>query len=407
MSLFKNEAEMQAWLLSELDNEDVSGLADLILPVELIDCPSEEEVIAKKYRYCLDALNYNYFISADEDISLKAGDILRPDLLMYSSESQLLVVVELKNIKEPTRQAGTEISAYAAEIRSYLPLLAGSDIVNVIVSVEWPTLLRHYVYNEIMWHQRNILCLEPVKCGEVIRLQVVQPSKIIEGDASIRLGDDHLGGFHICLYDMGLYSGGDPERLSGHMQQMLTAMRYIASKGNSQGNNGFAFFWKNMHPNSIAPYMITIVNIAPFLTLERFLKVSEVEAGSVLDRFIDICVEHDPRGHGASIGEQLTSAIGFLETICRPQPEGFLGWRNLKEFMIEYGELLAFQSWGFFESAYFDRLKHKYVNGAVDTASNDPFLALEMLDELIDSDYEYIDMAYYKYDPLQDDIEDY
>jgi len=398
--MFKCEAEMQKWLLSEL--KKVCGLGELILPVELEGLIGEEHIVARNYKYCLDALNYTYLISSDENISLKLGDILRPDLLMYSSESEAIVIVELKNIKEPTRQAGTEVSAYAAEVRSYLPSLAGSDIINVVISNDWPVLLRHYVFNEVMWHKKNILCLKPVFHEQCVRLEVVKPSLLVEGDISFGLAEEHLGGFHICLYDMELYSGGSRERLDLHVEQMKTALRYIGGKGNSQGNNGFAFLWKYFHPHSLAPYMITVVNVAPFLTLERFLKITDVEPESVLGRLFEVTCEHMPTGHGASIGAQQDCAVEFLEKFCRPAPESFTDWSNLKTLIASYGELVSFQPWGFFESAYFDALNEEYGMGRYDVAANDPVLGMKVLQSLIDSNYQFINLSYYNYQPEED-----
>ncbi|MGA6099192.1 hypothetical protein ACPESN_15155 [Stutzerimonas marianensis] len=400
--MFASEAAMQAWLTKEISQ--VYGLGELIAPKSLDGYTGEEKRIAESYSYCIDCLNYNYPISFDENISLKSGDILRPDVLLYSSESETIVLVELKNIKEPTRQAGTELSAYAAELRSYIPLLASSDIISVIISTEWPTLLRHYVFNEITWHQRKILCLKPVQDKTKISLEIVDPKEITEGNLSLSIADDHLSGFHICLYDMGLYSGGDIKRLDSHVQQMLTALRYIAAKGTSQGNNGFAFLWRNSHPETIAPYMITVVNIAPFSTLERFLRiVDEIKPESILGRFINICAEHDPTGHGASLGTQSESAMEFLGSFCSPQAEGFMNWRHLKEFMLENGDLIAFQAWGFFETEYFSLLKNEYNEGKVTTTAHDPNLGLRVLEKIIDSEYQFIDLTYFNYHPEEPD----
>lgn len=53
--------------------------------------------------------------------------------------------------------------AYAGELKSHLPFISDVDIIHVVISPHWPTLLRHFIFNEIFWMQRNILCLEPYK----------------------------------------------------------------------------------------------------------------------------------------------------------------------------------------------------------------------------------------------------
>jgi len=349
--LFESEAQMQSWMRGELETAD--GLSDLLVDAELPEGESEEEkIVLKSYKVCLEALNYNELISDNENISLKQGEVLRPDFLMYSSESEAIVIIELKNIAGPTRQAGTELSAYSAEIRAYLPMLAESDVINVLISTEWPTLLRHYVFNEIVWHQKNLICLKPVQVDGEIKLAMVAPSELIAGGVSLTLSEHHLGGFHLCLYDMDRYSGGSKARLDKHLEQMLTSLKYIGAKGTEQRNNGFAFLWRNHRETSIAPYMITIVNVAPFQTIERLVQTVGVAEGSILDRLVDICIEYSPNGHGESIGAQTHSAIEFLNSFCSAQPEGFLQWPALKCLMLEESELIAF-SHGEYSKSYF------------------------------------------------------
>ncbi|VVO78554.1 hypothetical protein PS903_01642 [Pseudomonas fluorescens] len=390
--LFESEAEMQSWMRREL--EVVDGLSELLDDAELPEGESEEEkIVLKSYKVCLGALNYNVLISENENISLQKGEVLRPDFLMYSSESEAIVIVELKNISAPTRQAGTELSAYSAEVRAYLPMLAESDVINVLVSTEWPTLLRHYVFNEIVWHQKNLICLKPVEVDGDIKLAIVAPSELIAGGVSLSLNEHHLGGFHLCLYDMGLYGGGPKERLDKHLEQMLTALKYIGAKGTEQRNNGFAFLWKNHREISLAPYMITIVNVAPFQTIERLVQAVGVTEGSILSRIVDICIEYSPAGHGESICAQMDSAIEFLNSFCSAQPEGFLQWPELKDLMLEESELVAFQSWGVFEKLFFDNLKKEYESGNISVASTDAMLGIKTLEEIIDLRHDFFDLS--------------
>src|SRR5689334_14728819 len=80
----------------------------------------------------------------------------------------------------PSRQAGTEAGAYAGELRSHLPFLSDGDVVNVLISSVWPTLLRHYVAHEILWIGRKVLCLEPVEVGESHSLKIVEPARFTD-----------------------------------------------------------------------------------------------------------------------------------------------------------------------------------------------------------------------------------
>ncbi|WP_219637484.1 hypothetical protein, partial [Vibrio parahaemolyticus] len=162
MVIFADEKEMQEWLSSQLSSVD--GLSSLILEQELSMTPAndQEKNVLATFKYCYQSLHQGVVISEDTNISLESGDIMRPDFLLYAPESESMVIIELKNFAGATRQAGTEISAYESELKTYLPYISDGDLINVIISPEWPTLLRHYVFNEIFWLRKNIICLEPV-----------------------------------------------------------------------------------------------------------------------------------------------------------------------------------------------------------------------------------------------------
>ncbi|AJP52264.1 hypothetical protein [Pseudomonas simiae] len=407
MAIFANEAAMQMWMAEQLENVD--GFGEL---VESSDVPEpksiEEGYITKSYEFCLDALNFNIVISANENISLDPGDILKPDFLLYSSESEAVVVVELKNQSGPTRQAGTELGAYTAEIKQYLPFIAGSDVISIVVSPDWPVLLRHYIFNEIVWGNKRVVCLRPIQRDDQIKLELVPPEELIEGNLSVLLSDEHLGGFHISLYDMELYRGGARERISAYVEQMQTATKYIAAKGRAQSNNGFAFLWKNERTETLAPYFITVVNVAPFKMLERFVRTFAIEDDCMLDRIIKkVAFEYSPEGHGASIGEQYKDSLKFLRTFCSAQSEGFLSWPALKAFMIEHSTLISFEAWGIFEKSLFEELEKAYANNNTTLKSNDPELGMSVLNTVIDSNYQYIDLRDFYAPPDDQDEDDY
>jgi len=206
MGLFADEAALQKWLKEKFE----SGLAffDLIVNADGFknDPIAKPESliltrIRESYLFCMSSFDINELLFANENISLNTKDILKPDLVLYAAETQSIVIVELKNIKASTRQAGTEVGAYAAEIKSYLPFLADGEVINVIISAEWPALLRHYVTNEIMWLNRKMICLEAIEHEGEILLGIVPPSVIADGNLRFSVSGQQLGGFHLSLYD--------------------------------------------------------------------------------------------------------------------------------------------------------------------------------------------------------------
>ncbi len=391
---------MQMWLSDNLS--EIEGLSEIIDEFDetIQGKPSTESRIISSYIHCLKSLNLNVVISENENISNKEGDRLCPDFLLYAPETESFVILELKNIANPTRQIGTELGAYSSEIRSYVPFISEGDIVHVVISRTWPTLLRHYLFNEIFWMQKNILCLEPYQSANgSIMLRALPPKNLIEDDVSLMICERHLGGYQLCLYDDLLYSGGSRDRLDQHIEQFKTAIFAMASKGNAQKNHGFAFLWKDHRSISLAPYSITILNFAPLQSLERFLHGIDDDfyIPEITQRLINIAAEYDPIGHGQSLDQIVDYGERFLKKICSPRAEGFTNWDVLKSIMLEQSTLIEFHPWGIFSELLSDKLASKYEQGNHSIELTDPILGLELITELIDADYNFIDLAYFNY----------
>lgn len=274
MKLFEDEGSMQRWLSNKF--ADGKSLSDFIVNYEHFgkaeDSKNQSFSVQKvmdSFGFCLSSFDNNEVIVENENISLSEGDILMPDFLLYAPVTQSVIIIELKNIKGPTRQVGTEIGAYAAEVKTHLPFMADGDIINVIISSEWPTLLRHYVFNDIVWLQRKIICLKPVSNVDGISLEILPPDLIADSSPEIKISAQQLGGYHLCLYDDKLHCGGDYYRMEENENQMRSALAAMGAKGNSLRTHGFAFLWRHVFEVGLAPYNITIVNLSAFQSLPR------------------------------------------------------------------------------------------------------------------------------------------
>ncbi len=399
--IFETENKMQEWLSKELNQNDC--FRDLISNAEKVEDSSSTSLVKNRilnsYKHCLESFGLITIIAENENISLKEGDTLKPDFLLYAPETESIVVVELKNLVSPSRQAGTEVSAYASEIKSYIPFISDGDIINVIVSSVWTALLRHYIFHEIFWLNRNIICLEPIEIDGEIKLQIKPASFLIDNNISLKLSHQHLGGYQICLYDYNLYKDRtNRTRLDSFVEQMKTAIAAMSSKGNSQKNHGFAFLWKDNWEVSLAPYSITVLNFAPFKSLERFFHDDDFKPNEITEKFIDIITDYGPEGHGNSLDEIYNNGEKFLGNFCEPRREGFTTWDNLKTVMISRGSLMSFHSWGIFSELFSDKLYKEYSKGNNQISFIDPNLGLQLIDELIDPKYEFIDLSNYNSD---------
>ena len=408
MSNFVNEAEIQHWLEREIQENE--GLLECVENLEYLESykaqSSAEERILESYTICMKSLPVLELIAADNNISLTKGEVLKPDLLLYAPETESLVLLEIKNDYGATRNAGTELSAYAAEARSYVPFISDGDIASVVISTQWPTLLKHSIFHEIFWMNRNIICLEPVKIGGENKLRIKAISEFLDTSMTEVVSSQYLGGYQLCLYDYGLYSANaDKERLDSHSPQMRAALDAMAAKGNAQKGHGFAFLWKDNWSTSLAPYSITIVNFAAFQSVERFIRtVGRSEAlTATQQKFVEIVVEHGPQGHGQALEEIRKSGARFLDKICAHRQEGFYSWEPLKRSMLDRPhELVAFRSWGKFSDAYHEKLAKEYDEDKFGTSPDCPNLGLKVIDELVDANHPFLDISMMEWGSTQE-----
>jgi len=410
MSIFKKEADMQHWIEDQLDS--YSDLADLISNPNTLDAylssSLEEERVLESFKTTYKSLHTNEVICADKNISLDNPDRLRPDIILYAAESQGIVIVELKNFSKPTREAGTELSAYAAEIKTYIPFLSDGDLFNVIISEEWPTLLRHCIFHEIFWQQKNYICLEPIDDSGNIQLKILDIKKLLEANTATKISDRHIAGYQICLYDDNLYKEPtNRTRLDNHIEQMKAALYAMSVEGNKQNSHGFAFLWKDQWSLSLAPYSISIFNMAPFESLERYLH--DIDHESDLNEFqkklFKLLVEQDPTGHGDSLWKITETGCAFLNSFSSPRCEGFSTWGALKDSLEDRATLIAFHGWGVFGDLFKKRLIKEYENGQLTTSVTCPNLGLQVITDLIDENYDFID--YRHLDLTEADEEDF
>ncbi|MBH0074600.1 hypothetical protein I6F48_03350 [Pseudoalteromonas sp. SWYJ118] len=396
--MFENESKMQEWLLKELDNVD--GLNDLVSNPDYLGTyvpkNNEAKKVYQSFLKCERSLNYLELISEDKNISLTKPDSLRPDFLFYSAESQGMVLVELKNIAGPTREVGTELAAYSCELRSYIPYLSEGDLFQVIVSKHWPTLLRHYIFHEIFWNKKNIICFKPISTNDKIRLEIINIDSILEANVGFKISDRHLAGYQLCLYDDHSYDpNADKLRLDKHIQQMNTALQVMSSEGHRQRASGFAFLWKDHLDISIAPYSISIFNMAPFKSIERFLhEVDDIsKLTDIQKKFLKLSQWHAPTGHGDSLQNISDAGIPFLRKFCKPQLEGFHEWGDYKSIIEERAELLTFQCWGIFEEMRDIMLHEEYAQGNLSLNIDCPNLGMSVINRIIDQEYNFINIS--------------
>ncbi|MCU4550009.1 MULTISPECIES: hypothetical protein [Acinetobacter calcoaceticus/baumannii complex] len=381
---FPSEHHMQLWIESELNKTD--GLADLISNLDDLEnfSPSNkhESIVYESFKYCCKHLYLTKIVSANKNISLNNNEILKPDLVLYGIEYESLILVELKNINQPTRQAGTELGAYSCELRSYMPFLTEADLVHVIISVDYPVLVRHYIFQDIFWSGKKIICLMPVEINGSVKLSLVDIKSFL--NINLELPLNNIVGYQLCLYDDGYYTGNpDPYLFDRYIEQMQLALSAMVQEGERLNSHGFAFLWKDSQcPNgySLAPYSISVFNLAPFKSVQEHNIGQNEDFNTNIKKII---YEYEPSGHSDTISLITDRACSFLNNFCNPMREGFLEYECLEKMMLTRAQpLVSFVSWGIFSTMYYERVE-AYIKSGMSIKFNDPEIGLEVVNSVL------------------------
>jgi len=340
-----------------------------------------EEKFVESYNLAWGALTYVEILTADTNISLNKTEALRPDFILYDQEKESIIIVELKNRAQATREAGTEIGAYAAAIRKYMPLLADSDIVNVIVSSAWPPLLRHFIFNEIVWLGRSVICMEPCVENGNDHLRIKDIRCFTDSERAAKIPLDALGGHVIGLER----SSQQSESLSRHVRRMRQAGMAMARKGTALRSHGFAFLWQT--DNAHVPYCFTLVNVAPLLDLGHL--AAQDPPFSMINAFAQrlrhVVRDNGPGGHTRSLSLIDKHARIFVETWCRPVSEAYCDWESLKQDILDHKvRMLGFYPWGIFAEVFHSKLAQRISKGK-DATHDRCATGWEVISELVAS----------------------
>ncbi|MGV2844550.1 hypothetical protein ACE1OG_11830 [Aeromonas hydrophila] len=374
--MFYSEKNMQDWLSKKLQNEE--GLRKLIIPFHFQgDDSHANKKIVESYNYCLKTLNMIRVVCENKDISQFNSEILKPDFLLYSIETESWVIVELKNIAGPTRQVATELSAYANAMKSYFPWISDGDIISVIVSNDWPTLLKNHVFNEVYWLNRRVICFKPVFVGDEIKLECINPSEFTNNHSRKLLTPESFSGHQLCLYGNSACSGGKVDDLELHIEQIRSAFYRMVNKSSSLHSHGFAFLWRDFRQYSVAAYSITIVDINPY---ENNLYDTCEEKG-IANILQEVLYEYEASGNTFSSFEIMNDGDFYLKSICNPWPEGYSNWGVLREYMLEHSDLIEFRCWGVVAEIYEHELEAEYRKGRFSTKYECPSFGLKFVEE--------------------------
>lgn len=378
--MFENEKEMQEAIGVHLRN--FSGLGDIIIPYNYNkDGNPKRDRIIESYEYCWKCVRETVLISENKNISLFESEILKPDFLLFDPGMETFVVVELKNSSNPTRESGTELGAYTNAIKGHFPLISNGDVICVIISNYWPTLLKNYLFSEIFWHKRNILCLQP-KSTTPLELEHLPPEILLDANPPLKFNKNTFSGLQHCIYAKNIYSGGQIEDLDAHLEQIKSAFERIIRKSNEINSHGFAFLWLDLREHTVARYSITYLDINP---CEKFQRYEISIPNKISQSLHETITEWETSGVTYSTINTLSKGDYFLDDIANPFPEAPSPWRTLKKFMLCNSKLISFRAWGFLADLHEDALLEEYKSNKNATKYDCPEFGLKFITDIIPS----------------------
>ncbi|HCA5183008.1 TPA: hypothetical protein MW242_002632 [Acinetobacter baumannii] len=349
---FPSEKTVSDWLEKLIKNDE---LYDLILNKEAVDVlkTDKEHVHIPNFSFdrlsrvqnlkaatnVLDALKMLEIISVDKSVSLKKGEILRPDLVCFNPERRVFVVFEVKRDKLTERQALTEIYAYEQEIRNMFPFIGNREILTVVVSKDWDTLLEHAVSHYNSWSNKNCLALSINHIGNN------------DFNASVKIPDDwYFRGVHglppECFQTFDLFVTGDfldDERIP---YKVDTFYKLIVKQCDRNDIHGFIFLWKDYNQYNYGNWVITFCTIDPFAVFS-YCHENKVEyRQSAITSFIEKFYSDNGSIASNSIGSLVSTYLPILKEDYQVTIANYCDWETKKETIKMNAKPIEFNFFG-------------------------------------------------------------
>lgn len=272
--------------------------------------------------------NLDLICKSNRNLSAEKGERLFTDLLYCAKGTSQFIVIEVKNHNITAREAITEVLAYEHEVLNHLPFAGTHDIMIVIVSRDFSTLLDHAVAGLNTWSRRNVLCLRFDDSEKDPFLEVHLPKAWTSIGQAAMPDDALVTGFlsfapKASLTEDQVYSVCD------------TAAQLMAREAERSGGSGFALVaYNHFYPRlAEGPYLVLAGVVNPFSFLgnaidQGFLKAST----SPIARYLyDDGKLNDLSSSWNWIGGGVGAAADYLNAYGRAHWEGFSDWRTLRD----------------------------------------------------------------------------
>jgi hypothetical protein len=192
-------------------------------------------------------------------------DRLYTDILIKGIEDQKYYIIELKVNKCTGRETVTELMAYIHEIKNHLPFISNEDVVLIIVSLEYSSLLKHAV-SSLLLDNISVLCLKPILLKDEIISYTVEDILAWDDIEVKKINKKMFEG-----YSLFLFSKVNEEKIEKKVidQDRIFAIEYYKADANMYNTNGICIIWDNYDSQPVisnisSDYAISLFKINPY-----------------------------------------------------------------------------------------------------------------------------------------------
>lgn len=304
-----------------------------------------------KYQYLQSARNVLEAINGElqvitgdviKNISLNASERLMPDFILVNESSGQIIIIELKRDSQSEREAITEILGYAQEVKNHLPFLSEYDLLYIIVSTNFDTLLKHSVSSLILNGTTNLLCLKPDVNNESCDFEVFIPDSWTDICQSF-IPPEAFSSYTLVLYNE--KNKWPSDKYEGLML-LETACELIARHADRTKSHGFCIAWENCYDrDNYSPYCITIFVLNPRSFTENIMFREDLRVNNPLMDHLKKTSDCEFYNWPESTFRICDSAKDYLDNYCNPTWETAI---YLSDFHHLYYQArpLHFKSWG-------------------------------------------------------------
>ncbi|GGA14236.1 hypothetical protein [Dyella caseinilytica] len=267
-------------------------------------------------------------VKNNRNMSAERGERLFTDLLYCKRDTSQFIIIEVKNQNTTAREAITELLAYEHEVLNHLPFAGANDIMMVIVSRDFSTLLDHAVAGLNTWSRRNVLCLRFDDSGIEPLLDVHIPK------AWTSMGQAAMPDSAIVTAFLSFRP--EPGLTEDQVYAVCdTATQLIVREAERSGGSGFAFIAYNHFYPGLAegPYLILAGVVNPFSFVDHAIDQGflQAHASPIASYVHDDGNLDDLSSSWDWTGGDMQAAVGYLNTFGRARWENFSNWRTLRD----------------------------------------------------------------------------